>query len=322
MVDPALRSALDELPASVRGVAAYHFGWCDEQLRPTGQRSGKAVRPLLTLLSAAALGGPAAAALPAATAVELVHNFSLLHDDVMDGDERRRHRPTAWRVFGTGPALLAGNALLTQAAVVLGDGASAVDQQRMLADTVLQLLDGQAADLDFEHRLSVSPDEYLTMAEKKTGALLGCSCGLGAVGVGADPITVGRLVRFGRLLGLIFQIVDDLLGIWGDPAVTGKPVHSDLRRRKKSLPVVLALGSRFTGADELADLYHGDRPLSDAELARAAYLIDESGAREWSRLRADVLRGQAEAQLTSAAVSGPGAAGLRTLADHLTRRTR
>jgi geranylgeranyl diphosphate synthase type I len=258
----------------------------------------------------------------AAVAVELVHNFSLLHDDVMDGDSTRRHRPTAWRVFGSGAAILAGDALLTLAFEVLaGCGhVAAPDGLRMLSAAVQDLVEGQSADVMFERRTDVEMSECRRMAEHKTGALLGCACALGALFGGGDLERVQRLRYFGADLGLAFQHVDDLLGIWGDPAMTGKPVYSDLCSRKKSLPVVAALTSGTLAGDELTALYHGERPLSDIELAHAAELIDIAGGRAWSRAEAARLLARALRHLSSAGVAARPAAALVALARLVTHR--
>lgn len=322
MVDPALRAAVDRLPDLMRLIAGHHFGWWDEHGDPVEAVGGKAIRPTLVLLAAEAAGGVPGSAVPAAVAVELVHSFSLLHDDVMDGDVTRRHRPTAWTVFGTGPAILAGDALLTLAFDVLATGAPSVAREgmRKLSAAVQDLVDGQSADIAFERRTDVDLPECLTMAEGKTGALLGCACGLGALYGGGGPEQVGHLRGFGERLGLAFQLVDDLLGIWGDPQVTGKPVYSDLRRRKKSLPVVAALTSGTPAGDELAALYHRDQPLSDADLLPAAELIDSAGGRAWCQAQADDLLAQALGHLWSAAPAERAAAELEALARMVTHR--
>ncbi|GAA3856846.1 family 2 encapsulin nanocompartment cargo protein polyprenyl transferase [Saccharothrix violaceirubra] len=301
-VDPALRAAVDRLPAAMRDVAGYHFGWWDENGRVVGADAGKAIRPALVLLSARAVGGSAEEAMPAAVAVELVHNFSLLHDDVMDGDRTRRHRPTAWTVFGVNTAILAGDALLTLALDVLAASGHPCAQRaiRVLSAAVQSLLGGQSSDLAFEERRSVAVAECVRMAELKTGALLGASCELGALYGEGAPERVAHLRAFGDRLGLAFQFVDDLLGIWGDPGVTGKPVHSDLANRKKSLPVVAALASDTPAGRSLDALYHAAEPLSADDLARAATLIEAAGARAWSRERADTLLAQARAHLDAA----------------------
>ena len=322
LVEPALRSAVERLPSSMLHIAGYHFGWWDEHGRPVRVNGGKAVRPALVLLSAQAVGGTAAAALPAAAAVELVHNHSLLHDDVMDGDLTRRHRPTAWSVFGVNAAILAGDALLVLALDALaGSGhPAAIEGTRILSAAVQDLLDGQNADLSFEHRAEVELVECVRMAERKTAALLGCACAVGATFGGGRPEQVVCLRNFGMHLGLAFQHVDDLLGIWGDPAVTGKPVHSDLRSQKKSFPVVAALGAETPAGRELAALYRRDEPLSQTDAAHAAELIDIAGGRAWSQAQADDLLAQAMQELQSAGPTPRAAAELGALARLATHR--
>jgi geranylgeranyl diphosphate synthase type I len=322
LVDPALRTAVHTLPETMRLVAGHHFGWWDERGDPVRAAAGKAVRPTLALLAAEATGGVPEAAVPAAVAVELVHSFSLLHDDVMDADVTRRHRPTAWTVFGIGAAILAGDSLLTLSFDVLAASGRPVAREgmRMLSAAVQDLVDGQSADLAFETRVDVGLPECLMMAEDKTGALLGCACGLGALFGGARPEQVGHLRDFGERVGLAFQLVDDLLGIWGDPHVTGKPAHSDLRRRKKSLPVVAALTSGTSAGEELATFYHRDEPMSDADLVRAAELIEAAGGRAWCQSKADDLLAEALCHVKAAAVAERATAELVALGRMVTRR--
>ncbi|WP_367128901.1 family 2 encapsulin nanocompartment cargo protein polyprenyl transferase [Saccharothrix sp. HUAS TT1] len=318
-VDPALRAAVDRLPESMRAIVGYHFGWWDERGEPIGADAGKAIRPALVMLGAQAVGGSVDAALPAAVAVEMVHNFSLLHDDVMDGDTTRRHRRTAWHVFGVNPAILAGDSLLTSAVDVLAGSGHPQAQQaiRVLSAAVQQLLDGQSADLAFEERADVGLAECVRMAERKTGSLLGASCALGALFGGGLPEQVEHLRSFGERVGLAFQFVDDLLGIWGDPEVTGKPVYSDLVNRKKSLPVVAALTSGTRAGRELDAMYHSDRPLDPA---RAAELIETSGARVWAQGRADDLLARARQHLKAARPADRAARELEAVARLATRR--
>jgi geranylgeranyl diphosphate synthase, type I len=321
-VVPALRAAVDTLPVSMRSIAGYHFGWWDEHNNPTSADGGKSIRPALVLLAAEAVGGAPASAVPAAVSVELVHNFSLLHDDVMDGDVTRRHRPTAWSVFGSSAAILAGDALLTLALDVLvaSDHPAARESMRRLNAAVLDLVHGQSADLAFEKRDDVDLAECVRMTQGKTAALLGCTCALGALFGGGNREQIEHLHAFGAHLGLAFQHIDDLLGIWGDPAVTGKPIYSDLRNRKKSLPVVAALTSGTPAGQELTVLYHRSRPLSDADLVHAAELIDIAGGRAWSQRQADELLAQALGELRLADPAARPAAELGTLARLATRR--
>jgi geranylgeranyl diphosphate synthase type I len=184
----------------------------------------------------------------------------------------------------------------------------------MLSAAVFDLQDGQSADLAFEQRADVELPECLRMAEGKTGALFGCACALGALFGGGDPARVGRLRGFGERLGLAFQLVDDLLGIWGAPAVTGKPVYSDLRSRKKSLPVVAALTSDTQAGQALAGLYRDGAPLTGVDLVRAAELVELAGGRAWSRARAEELQAQAMGQLRSAEPAVRAGAELAALA--------
>ncbi|MGH3829904.1 MAG: family 2 encapsulin nanocompartment cargo protein polyprenyl transferase [Pseudonocardiaceae bacterium] len=330
-VEPALRAAVDTLPASMRLIAGYHFGWwnehgksyqtpeIDSKIGPEKGAGkgigGKAIRPTLVLLSAQAVGGLPAAAVPAAVAVELVHNFSLLHDDVLDGDLTRRHRPTAWSVFGLNAAILAGDALLTLALDVLAasEHPATMDGTRMLTATVQKLIDGQSTDLTFEQRARVELAECLSMVGKKTGSLISCACAMGASFGGGSPAQVEQLRGFGVRLGLAFQHMDDFLGIWGDPVMTGKPVYSDLRSRKKSLPVVVALNSDTPAGRELATMYHRTAPLSNNELVHAAELIELAGGRAWSQAQVDDLLARALRQLPTANLTAQAARAVREL---------
>ncbi|MFI7244041.1 polyprenyl synthetase family protein [Streptomyces qinglanensis] len=283
-ITPALRAAVDRLDHRSRHQAAYHFGWITAGGAPTRADAGKAVRPALALLSAEAVGASPETALPGAVAVELVHNFSLVHDDLMDGDEERRHKRTVWKLWGSSSAILTGDALLTLAQEVLLDAGTpaAASAARLLARTTRHLIRGQVQDLSFERRPYVTVDECLDMAADKTGALLSASSAIGAVLAGAPAATVDALARYGDEMGRAFQLTDDVLGIWGDPAVTGKPVHSDLRARKKSLPVSHALQQGGTHGVELATWLSAPGEPGEEELRRAAELIDGAGGRDWA----------------------------------------
>jgi geranylgeranyl diphosphate synthase type I len=313
--DAFLRAAVATLPASVGRIAGYHLGWLDENGDPVVANSGKAIRPTMVLLASEAVGGSTEVALAAASAVELAHNFSLIHDDVIDRDLRRRHRPTAWSVFGVGPAVLAGDALLALSYEVLaGSGhQSAGEVATMLSTALTGLSEGQCQDLAFEQRSDVSLSECLGMVERKTALLMSCACASGAAFGGGRPAQVERLRNFGRYFGLAFQLVDDLLGIWGDPAVTGKPVYSDLQSRKKTLPVVVALTSGADAARELASLYSRPGLLSHGELLRAAELTERAGARDWCEAQLKLFLSHALQELDRSEPTARGAAGLRSL---------
>lgn len=325
MVDPELRAALMTLPAAVRRVALYQFGWQDAEGRPAKGNAGKAIRPGLVLTAAGALGGPGAraTAVRAAVAVEIVHNFTLLHDDVMDRDTTRRHRPSAWTVFGDADAILAGDAFQALALRLLAEDPHPASSRAAarLADCVVELCAGQQADTALEQRApeDVTLDEVLAMAEAKTGALLGCACALGALYAGADKEDVAALDAFGREAGLAFQLIDDVIGIWGDPRRTGKPAGADLVARKKSLPVVAALTSGTPAADELAALYAVPREKQDIE--RITLAVERAGGRDWAQAQAADRMGRAMQELVRAVPDPESAGGLLALAEFVTRRT-
>ncbi|WP_427917784.1 polyprenyl synthetase family protein [Streptomyces sp. cg40] len=318
LVHPALKEAVGRLHPWLGEMAAYSFGWCEVGGTPGAAPGGKGVRQALAVLGAEATGAPGRAGIAAAVAVELVHTFSLLHDDVMDGDETRRRRRTLWKAYGTGPAVLAGDALFALAVETLATAPNGAGGLRLLSTALGDLVRGQADDLLFAARpwtgpQRVRPDEYRAMAEGKTGALLGCSAALGAVLGGAPPATVAALDRAGRHLGVAFQLVDDVLGIWGDPAVTGKPVHGDLRERKKTFPVLTALSA--PDARHLAALLE-----SGAEPAATAHLVEEAGGRTATLAEARRHIAAAEAALAGVPMAAEPADELRSLLEFLVRR--
>lgn len=284
-VEPAHQAAIEQLPEQMRHIAGYHIGWWDAHGQPTGG-GGKSVRPAFVLATATAVSGDVREAVPEAVAIELAHDFSVLHDDVMDGDTTRRHRPAAWTVFGLSEAILVGDTLQSLACRLLAGRPSIT----VLTEAILQLCIGQAQDMAFERRAEVGLAECVAMAERKTGALFSAACEMGAVAAGADRGTGQLLGEFGRQVGIAFQLTDDLLGIWGDPSVTGKPAHSDLANRKKSLPVVAALHSKTAASDELARRYRqassGDPETAD-QLAALASLVEAAGGRRWAEDEAD-----------------------------------
>jgi geranylgeranyl diphosphate synthase, type I len=309
---PPMRDAVDQLAHGIRDVVSYHLGWTDAEGSPAAVKGGKGIRAALSVLSAEAAWADAEVGAAGGVAVELVHNFSLIHDDLMDGDLERRHRPTVWALWGPAVALIAGDALSTLATeVLLGCGNPAGPAAaRALGEATAEMIAGQALDLAFEKRQSVSVEECMAMSTAKTGALLGCAASIGAVLAGAPTTTVQALRDYGRHLGVAFQAVDDLLGIWGDPATTGKPAGNDIRQRKKSMPIVAALAAGDEEANELRALLFepsstqdnakapspsGGLPnwapvlgkvLTADEVARATWLVEACGGREWTAARA------------------------------------
>ncbi|MDX3642204.1 polyprenyl synthetase family protein [Streptomyces sp. MB09-02B] len=320
LVRPVLSDAVGRMHPWVGEMAAYSFGWCEVGGAPVTASGGKGVRQALAVLGAEAVGAAGRTGVPAAVAVELVHTFSLLHDDIMDGDSARRRRPAVWKAYGTGPAVLAGDALFALAVETLAATEAGAAAVRVLSVALGDLVHGQAEDLLFAARPwtgpeRVRPAEYRAMAEHKTGALLGSAAALGALLGGGPPPVISALDRAGRRLGLAFQIVDDVLGIWGDPAVTGKPVHGDLRERKKTFPVLAALDSPSPAARRLAALLR-----SGADPEEAAELVEAAGGRTAALDEARAHVAAAEAALADVASEGAAADELRALSEYLVRR--
>jgi geranylgeranyl diphosphate synthase type I len=276
-------------------------------------------------MSTVVCGEDPAVAVPAAVAVELVHNFSLVHDDIMDGDTRRRQRAAVWAEFGVPAGILAGDALLCLAFDVLCTGGR--DKTigpivRCLVQAVGELITGQSADLEFEKRCDVNLIEGLGMAAAKTSALMSCAACVGALSAGASARQVELLASFGKHLGHAFQTVDDLLGIWGDSATTGKPALADLRARKKSLPVLVALASPTTAGDALRDRYRRPDPFEEAELAQIAGHIENAGGRLWAERRVRAEIAEAKQCLRLLGESTPAHEALGELADFIAVRDR
>jgi geranylgeranyl diphosphate synthase type I len=248
-IEAELRQVVDRLDApqtaQFHEMLSYHMGWSGAGAGP--DTTGKRVRPLIVLLTTATCGTDWHAALPAAASVELVHNFSLVHDDVQDHSDLRRGRPTVWKIWGIPQAINAGDGLFVLAnQALLGlqevyPHDVILETTAILQKTCLDLTRGQFLDMSFEARQAVASEEYWHMITGKTAALLSACCQIGALLGGADEMTRSAYQEFGHYLGLAFQVKDDYLGIWGDSIVTGKSTISDLVVGKKSLPVLLGL---------------------------------------------------------------------------------
>jgi geranylgeranyl diphosphate synthase, type I len=323
LVDPVLRVVVDRLPdPSMQLVARYQMGWCDADGRPT-ESGGKAIRPALAVLSAEAVLGTPDNGIPGAVAVELVHNFSLLHDDVMDRDLQRRHRPTGWVAFGEGPAILAGNAMLTLAVQVLAEtGLAGRRSLPCLLEATQLLIGGQAQDLDLEGRDDVTLDDVLTMEAGKTAALLSCASSIGALAAGAPDHIVNRLAAFGHDLGVAFQLIDDVLGVVGDPKKTGKSSSSDVRAGKRSAPIVAALGADSAAARRLAGLFAEQPPSTEEDVELATELIIEAGGLEWAERTADERLSSALTHLDALDLNRAATAELAGIANYIVNRDR
>jgi geranylgeranyl diphosphate synthase, type I len=284
------------------GMIQYHMGWANEALQPQIYPSGKRIRPMLCLIACAEMGGEPVQALPAAAALELLHNFSLIHDDIEDSDELRRHRPTVWKLWGVPLAINAGDALFTLAFAAMQQvmrrgvpAATALSALQIFTQTALALTEGQYLDINFENRETVTVAEYMRMIQGKTAALVGASTAIGARLGGATAEQVYHLQTFGQASGLAFQIQDDILGIWGDPAVTGKAAGNDILRRKKSLPILYTLAHDHVG-EQFETLL--DDSFTAIQLPQALRLLDQAGARAFAEA---AMRAEHERSMTALA---------------------
>jgi geranylgeranyl diphosphate synthase type I len=282
-------SATEALRSSLYGQIDYHLGWRDANFKPSQGHRGKLLRPTLTLLAAELAGGDAAVtrALPAAVSVELIHNFSLIHDDIEDSDEMRHHRPTLWRNWGQPQAINTGDALFALARAQLlrlaerGVDAALTLRLAALVDIVcLELCEGQHLDMRFEGRRDVTVAMYLDMIARKTAALMRCGAELGGrIGAPGDEALGARLGAFGQALGLGFQIRDDLLGIWKAQEL-GKSAAGDVRRKKMSLPIIYALEhAKPADRDALTHIYFRPGPADDAQIAATLAILERCDAR-------------------------------------------
>ncbi|MEW6033456.1 MAG: polyprenyl synthetase family protein [Chloroflexota bacterium] len=310
LVEAELRASLDSARLPFYDMHRYHLGWVDESGLRVVSQSGKLLRSTLCLAGCRAAGGDPKKAAAAAAAVELVHNFSLVHDDIQDASEYRRHRTAVWKVWGTAQAINVGDSMHALAHLVLMRlGLSGMPERKVvhagevLAKACMSLCEGQYLDILYEGRTEVTLQDYLDMVSLKTGALLGAAAELGALVGTDDEMVVSGLRVFGTELGIAFQIHDDILGIWGDSKRTGKPLYDDIRGHKKTLPVVYAL--RECGGEvreALSGLYRQEA-VSVEDAARVAQLLQRVSAREYAEKMVERHRGEAIGQLKVAPVA-------------------
>lgn len=310
-------------PAAFYQMMHYHMGWLNESLKAVEGNGGKRIRPVLCLLCAAASGdGAWQPALPAAAAAELLHNFTLIHDDIQDESPTRRGHPSVWKLWGIPQAINVGDAMFALAHDALyrlnhGNVSSrtVVRAAKRFDDTCLALTIGQHRDMNFETQMDVSVDEYVDMIGGKTAALLALCGELGSMIGGAKDNTVSHYTAFARNLGLAFQVKDDILGIWGDEDEIGKSAATDILTRKKTLPVLFGL-ERST---DLRALYKSQAS-DERFVAQAVDLLDEVGALEFAQTRAAEYSRKALDHLSRAKPRGQAADGLQELVSLLLSR--
>jgi len=298
-----IERAEDERTRELYAMVRYHMGLDSDAPR------GKRIRPLIGLLAYQSIAGSHAKALPGAAAVEMGHNFSLVHDDIEDNGTERRHRPALWTVWGTAQAINTGDTLFTLSRMALYrlrdegfDDARVLRLMRLYDETCLALCEGQFMDIwTSEHDEWHSVDYYFDLIGRKTASLIAGSAEAGAVLATDDETVIGAYRRFGWALGLAFQLNDDLLGIWGEQTETGKE-PTDVARHKMTLPVIYAF--EHAGADDRARLgaiWQTPEPTAD-QVAEAVALIERLGGRDYTREQAREHRDRALAELEAAGV--------------------
>lgn len=310
------------------GMMQYHLGWVDEGFSLVEAKVAKHLRPILCLLTCQATGGDPDQALPAAAAIELVHNFSLVHDDIEDKSHLRRGRPTVWKVWGVSQAINVGDGLFALAHLAMRrltdrgvPPRQVLTAFEILDETCLALTEGQYLDLSFETRLDVDVEQYLSMIRGKTAALFSAAAQLGALVAGSDPASIAHYRRFGQNLGLAFQIVDDVLGIWGNPQVTGKPAADDIQQHKKTLPIVRALEKEQKNeAKGLREIYQR-KTIGEKAVEVALKILENLGARRYAEIMANDYYQQALAELDATGMENEAQDDLRELAAFLVERT-
>ncbi len=321
-IEDALREALTDGPDELIHVARYVMGWEDENGKElvTG---GKRIRPALCVFAAQLFGGNVRDALPGAVAVELIHNFSLVHDEVQDHDAERHHRPTVWALKGEGQAINAGDFLITRAFDALLSGEGAPERRtaalKVLNEAMARMIAGQWADISFESRVSVEPNEYLGMIRGKTGALLGAPLAMGALLAGADTGQATRLQQWGETVGLAFQVQDDYLGIWGDPNLTGKSNVNDIVRKKKTLPIVHGMSA--DRGTVIRELYKRES-LGAEDISRVVSVLEESGSDAFAKSEAERLVADANQMLADFELPASALQQLREVGTYLVERDR
>lgn len=291
-------------------------------IRYTLEGGGKRLRPVLTLASCEAMGGNADEAICQAAGLEMFHNFTLLHDDVMDRADMRRGRATVHRRFGESAAILSGDAMLTMANSLILKGASEstslISQMRLFDKTAMEIYEGQQYDIDFESRQDVTVDEYMEMIRLKTSVLLGCACAMGALVGNADHKAVNAFYRYGEKLGIAFQLQDDLLDSFGDPIVFGKEIGGDIACDKKTWLLITALSEDETG--ELRHELTNPSP-KDEKIRNVIRIYEHLDLPERCRSLVDCFVGQAISELNSISMSHPARDFFAVLAENTRRRT-
>ena len=300
IIDTHLRADIPETGSEIYKMLRYCMGWSDEHGNPISMTVGKLLRPSLSLFTCESVSSSVYKALPAAVTLELIHNFSLIHDEIQDFDETRHHRPTLWKLRGVPRALVAGDVLKIVAE-------SSLERMRftmppdtpikclaLVTEACLEMIEGQYLDIHFEGRIDISLDQYLKMISLKTGALIRCSVEIGALVGNSANVEIARIFRrSGGYLGYLFQITDDILGVWGLEGETGKSVGVDVRRKKNSLPIVHAMTTSNESSQKAMGRVFDKDELSDADISEILEILESADSKTYCQKLAEVYAGKA-----------------------------
>ena len=323
-----LKHIVDRAPLPLYDMMRYHMGWIDELGRTRRHSAGKRLRPMICLHSCHTMAGQWRKALPAAAAVELVHNFSLIHDDIQDSSSKRRGRWTVWHIWGQPQAINAGDGMcalsfssLLQLRETGVSPQKIVRATRLLSEAILQICEGQYRDMMYENHLDIDTDDYISMISGKTAALFRCSFELGALIATDDESTISHLGNFGHYLGMVFQVQDDVLSIWGDEKAMGKPGISDIKLKKKTLPVIFALQkTQGDNRNRLSQIYQKDT-IDQADVEQILQLLDNADAQNHAREVIKRYYNQALSELDNLEATRETRAELKAIADLVINRT-
>ncbi len=317
-----------DFPSKLYDMMKYHLGWLDENFNEVKQYRGKRFRPTLCLLTYKALSGVYDKALPAAAAIELIHNFSLVHDDIEDMDEQRRHRPTVWKLWGIPHAINVGDgmhALAYLCALRLREvnvtDRKIVDVLQILNNTVMKLCEGQFLDMEYERIPNITINMYMDMIYRKTAALIEASVHIGSILATENQDVIKKFRLFGKNIGLAFQIIDDIIGIWEKEEKTGKPKASDIKNKKKTLPIIYSLEKSSKREKEfLTNVYQRKRKAKEDEISKILEILENSGAKDFSIEMAKKYERKALENLKTTGVKNSSIEKLKILTKFITSR--
>jgi len=322
-------------PEKLYDVMKYHLGWLDENLNetPTKAYGGKRLRPTLCLLSYLACHGGLRTAdcgriLPAAIAIELIHNFSLIHDDIEDSDEFRRGRPTVWKLWGVPHAINVGDcmfSLVNLSAIQLEEKNKTLNVLKILNSAVMELSEGQYLDMDFENKLDITTKDYINMVSKKTAALISAAAHIGALLATNDLKIIESFKNFGKKIGIAFQIRDDIIGIWSKK--TGKPKASDIINKKKTLPIIYG----FEKSKKLKEIYqkylspnakHWEEgiKMEKSDVIKVLSILEEVNSLDYSQTIASQYEKEAIEELNKTGIKNNAMDELKTITEFLVKR--